>query len=66
MKFFLDPFRDASEVKRNKVLMTSLQNGQLLRVTSELDKCSGGQADHVIIGGEVRSKFNAVLDILHM
>ncbi|XP_052818639.1 uncharacterized protein LOC128244656 [Mya arenaria] len=55
VRFFLDPYRDVSQITRNKVLMTSLQNGHLLRITTEVDKCRGGQADHVILGGEVRS-----------
>ncbi|XP_052231408.1 uncharacterized protein LOC127844898 isoform X2 [Dreissena polymorpha] len=54
VKFFIDPYRDVSEVNRNKPLLASLQAGNMFRVSTELDKCRGGQGDQVVIGGEIR------------
>ena len=56
MKFFIDPYRDVSEVNRNKPLPASLQSGNMFRVSTELDKCRGGQGDQVVIGGKIRGR----------
>lgn len=54
VKFYLDPYRDVSKVTKLRSLRTSMLEGKMIRVTTELDKCSGGQSDLVIIGGELR------------
>lgn len=54
VKFYLDPYRSVSKVIKMKSLRTTLQEGKMVRITAELDKCSGGASDSVIIGGEMR------------
>lgn len=54
IRFYLDPYRDVSEITKSKSLHSALQKGNMVRTTTELDKCSGGHADHVIVGGEFR------------
>ena len=57
VKFYLDPYRDVVTVTKFGSLRSSLQKGKMIRMTTELDKCSGGKSDHVIVGGEFRSKY---------
>lgn len=55
VRFYLDPYRNVVEVKRIGSLRQSLEKGQMIRMTMELDKCSGGNSEHIILGGELRS-----------
>lgn len=54
VRFYLDPYRSVSKVTKLRSLRTTLEEGKMVRMTAELDKCSGGQSDLVIIGGELR------------
>ncbi|KAL4235366.1 hypothetical protein ACF0H5_007002 [Mactra antiquata] len=54
VKFYLDPYRNVVKINKVRILRTSLQEGKMVRITTELEKCSGGKSDLVIIGGELR------------
>ncbi|XP_060579193.1 uncharacterized protein LOC132736128 isoform X2 [Ruditapes philippinarum] len=54
VKFYLDPYRSVSKVTKLRNLRTNLQQGKMIRMTTELDKCSGGQSDFITVGGEFR------------
>lgn len=67
VKFYLDPYRNVVKINKIRSLRSSLQEGKMVRITTELEKCSGGKSDLVIIGGELRGKLNVeqCLSCLH-
>jgi len=64
IKFYLNPYRDVTAITKPKALHTALQTGNLVRVTVEMDKCSGGHSDPAFIGGELRGWYS-LFSLLH-